>query len=242
MVFLFLGAVGINPLPAAETNNSLYPLPASNLFRDPPSLAVGANPMGIDSTNVSRFPILAIQSMDLLDDNQKLGIGDKLIYRVIEDQDEPMSITITDSGDIYVPYYGGLVRAVDRTCKQLAKEIKGLLEKDLYKRATVIIGLETLNRTITGRKVYISGHVRLPGPQDIPGGEPYTVSKAILRAGGFSDFAKGSQVKVTRSNSTNGAKIFIINVNDILEKGKTGKDLPLEPGDLIIVPGRTFNF
>jgi protein involved in polysaccharide export with SLBB domain len=242
LVLMLLGLQSLPGLSAAETNGNSFPATSADLFRDPPSLLIATNAVISDTNSASRFPILAIQSMDRLDDRQKLGIGDKLIYRVIEDQDDPQSLTITDSGDVYIPYYGGLVRAVDKTCRQLAEEIKKLLEKDLYKRATVIIGLETLNKTNTGRKVYVSGHVRLPGPQEIPGGEPFTVSKAILRAGGFSDFAKGTQVKITRANTEKGSRIITVNVVDILEKGKIENDVLLEPGDLIFVPSRTFNF
>src|SRR6059058_4463949 len=71
----------------------------------------------------------------VLDDHQKLGPGDRVTYRVMEDQDEPRAITITDSGDLEVPYLG-LVHAAGKTSRDLAKEVKGLLEQKLYFRAT----------------------------------------------------------------------------------------------------------
>ena len=83
----------------------------------------------------------AVKSMAALDDNQKLAPGDRVTYRVIEDQDDARSITIADSGDLEVPYLG-LVHAAGKTSRQLAREIKALLEKNLYYQATVIIALE----------------------------------------------------------------------------------------------------
>ena len=83
----------------------------------------------------------AAKSMAVLDDQQKLGPGDRVTYRVVEDQDEPRSLTITDSGELEVPYYG-LVQAAGKTSRQLAQEIKTLLERKLYYEATVIIAVE----------------------------------------------------------------------------------------------------
>ncbi len=56
----------------------------------------------------------AARPITLLDDRQKLGPGDRVTYRVIEDQDDPRSLTITDSGDLEVPYLG-LVHAAGKT-------------------------------------------------------------------------------------------------------------------------------
>src|SRR2546421_1919216 len=87
----------------------------------------------------------ATRSIILLDDRQKLGPGDRITYRVLEDQDDPRALTITDSGQLEVPYLG-LVQAAGKTSLQLAKEIKGVLEKELYYQATVIIALELVTK------------------------------------------------------------------------------------------------
>ena len=79
---------------------------------------------------------------------------------------------------------------------------------------------------------------------DIQINENLTAGNAILRAGGFADFANTSKVKVVRAaTGPNGQKkTFDLNMEDILEKGKTEKDIVLEPNDLIIVPTRLINF
>ena len=150
----------------------------------------------------------AARPITLLDDRQKLGPGDRVTYRVIEDQDDPRSLTITDSGDLEVPYLG-LVHAAGKTSLQLAKEVKGLLEKQLY--------------------------------YQIPAGENFTVSKAILNAGGFSDFSDKKNVRLIRKTA-NGKQTFVINVVDIWEKGNLDKDLVVQPDDLIVVPARLVNY
>ena len=93
-------------------------------------------------------------------------------------------------------------------------------------------------------KVYLVGPVRVPGPLEVPSDETLTLSKAILRAGGFTDFADRRNVKVTRKSAVPGQEdeTFAVNVAEILEKGKTDTDMPLEPGDLIYVPEKVIRF
>ena len=182
----------------------------------------------------------AARPITLLDDRQKLGPGDRVTYRVIEDQDDPRSLTITDSGDLEVPYLG-LVHAAGKTSLQLAKEVKGLLEKQLYYQATVIIAIELVNKTRVTGKVYVTGQVRNRGGFEIPAGESLTVSKAILNAGGFSDFSDKKSVRLIRK-TVDGRKTFVINVLEIWEKGSLDKDLVVQPDDLIVVPARLVNY
>ncbi len=192
-----------------------------------------------DGTNVVRS-VVAIRSMDLLDDRQKLGRGDRVIYRVIEDQDEPRSLAITDSGDLDVPYLG-LVHAEGKTSLNLAKEIKALLEEKLYYQATVVIAVEQVNKTRTAGKVYVTGQVRNKGGYDIPTDEVLTVSKAILRAGGFSDFSDKKHVRLVRK-TPQGERTFTVNVVNVWEKSKLDEDLAVQPDDLIVVPASLVNF
>lgn len=218
----------------------------ANKLADPPQLtatnAAGAEP-SLTSTNADGKNALRVNSMDQLDDKHKLGIGDRVSFRVIEDQDEPKLLVVNDAGNIEVPYIG-LVKAQDKTCKQLAEEVKVPLEKEYYYRATVIIAVELINKATSRGKIYLVGFVRTPGAQDIPIEEGFTVSKAILRAGGFTDFADKRKVRLVRKNgpSENDKKTMIINVADIWEKGKSTSDVVVEPEDLIYVPARLVNF
>ena len=121
----------------------------------------------------------------------------RITFRVIEDQEDPKALTITDSGESDIPELG-LVPAAGKTCKELAFQVKSNLLQTAYYRATVIIGIDLLNKTMSGRRVYLAGEVRRPGPQEIPAGETWTVSKAILSAGGFTEYANKKEVRLVR--------------------------------------------
>lgn len=181
-----------------------------------------------------------IQSMAGLDTRHRLASGDRLSYRVVEDKDKPVSITVTDSGEVEVPYYGR-VRAQGKTCMEVAQLIKSRLEQDLYYKATVILALDQMGRQIISPgRVYLTGAVRAPGAIEIPGDEKLTVSKAILRVGGFADFGNQKKVMLIRKARDGKSTTTIIDVRAILE-GQLDKDVEVEPGDTIRVPERTFN-
>ena len=175
------------------------------------------------------------------DDKYKLRVGDRISFQIVEDRDAPKSLVVTDSGEVDMPYLGR-VSAVDKTCKQLADELKAQLEKEYYYRATVIIALDAANRVL-GR-IYIWGQVRSQGPIEITVNENLTVGTAILRAGGFGDFANKKRVKLIRGGGPDGAAKQTVELNmvEILEDGKVEKDMMLQPNDFIIVPSRLINF
>jgi polysaccharide export outer membrane protein len=208
----------LSPSPASAQTNSSAP-------------SVTASPI---ATNANLYT-----TMDVLDNAQKLGIGDHVSFRVIEDKEDSKQIVVTDSGELDIPYLGR-VKAAEKTCQSMAKEIKVALEKELYYKATVIVAIDQLNKK--RGSVYLVGQVRTSGAVEIPSDEVFTVSKAILRAGGFGDFADKKHVKVTRKVEGEPAKVFIVDLAEILEKGQTDKDAKLEPGDLIFIPSRLINF
>ena len=180
--------------------------------------------------------VMRTNSMTVLDDKKRLGPNDHVSFRVVEDRDdESQHLRVNDNGELEVPY-AGLIPAAGKTCKQLAYAVKAALEKEYYYNATVIIAVERVSERSRGR-VYVSGHVRGPGPQDIPADEVYTVSKAIIRAGGFSDFAKKNKVKVTRRNGES----MVVDVKRVIEKGKTEEDVVLQPDDQIFVDQNIIN-
>lgn len=202
-----------------------------------------APPVSNTSASASTNKLAAglISSFNVLDDKYRLAIGDQLSFRIIEDEDDPKPLVVTDSGDLQVPYIGRFP-AVGKTCKELSAALKTEFEKEYYIQATVIVAVDAKPRS--RGKIYLVGAVRGPGPQDISSEEQLTVSRAILRAGGFAEFADQKNVRITRNtgNSPDDKQTFTVNVTQIFEKGKTELDVNLQPGDLIFIPERMIRF
>jgi protein involved in polysaccharide export with SLBB domain len=181
--------------------------------------------------------VMRTNSMTVLDDKKRLGSNDYVSFRVVEDRDnESQHLRVNDNGELEVPYIG-LVPAEGRTCKELAYSVKSLLEREYYYHATVIIAVDRVSEKSRG-KVYVYGNVKAQGPQEIPADEIYTVSKAIIRAGGFGDFANKRKVRVTRKDGKN----FMVDLKRVIEEGHTEEDVVLQPDDQIQVPQRAINF
>jgi protein involved in polysaccharide export with SLBB domain len=208
------------------------------------------NAAPVTGTNSSPAPTLAAtnastalvtNTMHALDDKYSIAIGDRLSFRIIEDEEEsPRPLIVADSGELEVPYIGRFP-AVNKSCKKLARELKAELEKEYYYQATVILAVDQMSR---GRgKVAVLGAVRIPGPQEIPRDEDLTVSKAIVHAGGFTDFADRRNVEVRRKSPTAGSDLIIkVDVKEILDKGNSAEDLTLQPDDIVYVPERLIRF
>jgi protein involved in polysaccharide export with SLBB domain len=208
------------------------PQPSSN---SPPAKAASAEATVL--TNQTPASLIGY----VPDDKYKLRGGDKISFQIVEDHDAPKSLVLTDAGEVDMPYIGR-ISAVDKTCKQLADELKAQLEKEYYYRATVIVALDAANHVL-GR-IYIWGQVRSQVPLELTVNEHLTVGTAILRAGGFGDFANKKRVKLIRGGGPNDtAKQTIeLNMAEVLDDGKVEKDVPVQPNDFIIVPSRLINF
>jgi len=185
--------------------------------------------------------VAATTSMDVLDSSRRLGAGDRLSYRVVEERRPPVGLMVADSGEVEVPLIGR-VQASGRTCKELAQSIRPMLEKEYFYRATVIVGLDAVSAKARGR-VYISGQVHQQGAIEIPPDERFTLSKAILKAGGLADFANRRKIKLVRKTGSGTAQTTtIVDLDAITVHGDLSKDPELQPDDTIIVPEKFVNF
>ena len=234
---LFLAAA-FAASPAFAQSAQMAPILQGNSSNNSPTMMMQpeipkAAPADLPTSNT----VMRTNSMAVLDDKKRLGPNDHVSFRVVEDRDnESQHLRVNDNGELEVPY-AGLIPAAGRTCKQLAYAVKAALEKEYYYNATVIIAVERISQQSRG-KVYVTGSVKGPGPQEIPADETYTVSKAIIRAGGFGDFANKKKVKLTRRNG----ETMTIDVRRIIEKGRTDEDVVLQPDDQIFVQQNIVNF
>ena len=85
---------------------------------------------------------------------------------------------------------------------------------------------------------YIIGQVRNPGSY------PYlekkiTLVEAISKAGGFTQIAARNRTRIIRVEE-GVEKIIEIKVDAITKAGKKGQDVPIKPGDVIVVPESFF--
>jgi polysaccharide biosynthesis/export protein len=153
----------------------------------------------------------------------KVGPEDVLRVEVWGDKSFSGPYTIHTDGAITLPLIGDI--AVGGLTHL---EIEALITKALSKyirkpQVTVIV------QAVFSRKYYIDGKVARTGEFSLQA--PTTVLEALSKAGGFRDFANTKNVYVLR-----GDKRMPFNYKEVIHGKNLSQNIPLEPGDHIVVP------
>ncbi len=90
----------------------------------------------------------------------------------------------------------------------------------------------------TAEHIYIMGQVKNPGAYTMPEGE-ITLVGAIGMAGGFTRIAARNRTRIIRLKD-GVEKIIEVKVDAITKAGKKTQDVPIKPGDVIVVPESFF--
>ncbi len=208
-----------------------------------------AAPAQVATGEISRSAAV-INSMDVLDDTQPIEPGDTISMRIVEDRTEPRQLRVGATGEIYAPHIG-LVKAAGRTCKSLAYEVKKRLEQSYYNQATVVVAIDLKRQDDPNARLRygsaeidfftVYGQVLRQGKYELPQDEDITISQAILRAGGFAQFANPQKVKLVRK-TPQGNKTIVVDLDEIMRRGNLDYDIYIRNNDVIIVDEKKVNF
>jgi polysaccharide export outer membrane protein len=89
-----------------------------------------------------------------------------------------------------------------------------------------------------GNTFFVFGEVKRPG--DFLLEKNTTILEAISVAGGFTDKAAPGRTKIIRNTPTGGQQTIEVDMNDIIKRGRRDKAVPLQEGDVIVVPEAYF--
>ena len=174
--------------------------------------------------------------MSVVDPDKKLSAGDQVTLEIVEDRAGGFPRVVTATGELDVPPLGK-VRVSGKTATDAAASIKSLLERDYYYNATVRLSIDQVSKGIVQQgSVQLSGQVRMVGPQMLIAGEALTVTGAILKAGGLTEWGNARKVQVSRQNKDGKSEKFEVDFKKITETGDVQSDPILQDGDRIFVP------
>jgi polysaccharide export outer membrane protein len=165
---------------------------------------------------------------------------DKLSISIFQEDDLSRVCRVDAKGTVNLPLVGE-VRVYGQTLSQAERTIETAYKDGRYLRKPEV--------TVTvdeyaPREVSIQGQVKNPGRYQLPVEATISVLDLVTKAGGFTDTAQGTAVRVTRMLPDGGTKVITINVESLIKgKGnvKTNGDdssLLLEPDDIVYVPER----
>jgi len=168
-------------------------------------------------------------SLDMTPRDFKYVIGpeDKLRIYVWKQPDLSLSIQVRIDGKISLPLIND-VQAAGLTPEQLKDEISKKLSR-FIEAPTVSVIVDQINSL----KIVVQGNVLEPGVKTIQ--SPITLLEAISLAGGLGEWANPKRVKIIRKEG-NQEKTFIINYRNIMDGKDSRENIPIYPGDTIIVP------
>ena len=90
------------------------------------------------------------------------------------------------------------------------------------------------------RTVSISGKINAPGRYEMPPDTAWTLKDLIIKAGNFSETARGTQVRITRTMPDGSLKIFIKDAESLIRARSNANaaeaSFVLEPDDIVYVP------
>ena len=159
--------------------------------------------------------------------------GDLVDIQVYKEEDMSRTLRISTQGYIAFPLVGN-IKIADLNISQAANKIEEKLKSYLKNPSVSLLIKEYANKTL-----YVLGQVKKPSSIAIPPEKTMTVLEAITSAGGFTDIAAISKVKILRIE--NGQQRSLeVDVSQITKDGNKQLDIALKPGDVVFVPQSLF--
>lgn len=137
--------------------------------------------------------------------------------------------TVSDEGTIPVQHLGEVNVTGLKPSELQRRLVARYIDAQLYKDPTVVIKMDGND---PGRVVTVVSGVRRPGA--VPFHDGMTLLEAIGACQGFTEFARPEKTKLLRqTDGQDATTIHNLKIGD-----KAAQDLPLLPGDKVIVPER----
>ncbi len=175
------------------------------LFRDVPS---------------TYAPLEAVQ----VNSNYAVGPGDALQIRGWGMVDINLNVTVSRSGEIYVPRVGSVQVAGVKY-----RDLQGYLKKAVGRIFTNFELSVTIVKT-RSVQIYVVGHAQRPGTYTLSAMS--TLLNALFASGGPSTTGSMRNIKLKRGTGP----LVSFDLYDILLSGDTSKDSALQDGDVIYIP------
>jgi polysaccharide export outer membrane protein len=162
-----------------------------------------------------------------------IGPGDTLEIFVWRNPDLTITVPVRPDGKISTPLVEDMV-AVGKTPTGLARDIETALA--VYVKSPQVNVIVTLPASVFSQ-IKVIGQVL--HPQALPYRDGMTVLDAVLAVGGLGQFAAGNRAHVVRNENGKQQEIRV-KLNALVNDGDMKQNLPLRPGDVLVVPETRF--
>jgi len=177
----------------------------------------------------------AAQLFATVEGDYRIGVDDRVQVAVWRNPELSITTPVRPDGKISMPIIGD-IQAGGRTPSEVAENIKQRLSEYIRDPNVAVILTELRSHEFLSR-VRVTGAVR--APRSFPHRQGMTVLDAVLEAGGVNEFASLNSTKLYRRVKER-TEVIVIELGDILRKGRLESNILLRPGDVITVPERLF--
>ncbi len=197
-------------------------------------LALAFSILGLSGC-ASTHPPLSASDEDAPPVNDYLiGPGDNVNITVWRNPEVSMTVPVRPDGKITTPLVEDLP-ASGKTPSQLARDIEKQLGKYIQDPIVTVI--------VTGFVGPYSEQIRVIGqaakPQSLPYRENMTIMDVLIQVGGITDFAAGNKASILR-NVGGKQQQFGVRLDDLLKDGDVSANVPMRPGDVLVIPESFF--
>ncbi len=159
--------------------------------------------------------------------------GDLVEIKVYKEDDMDRTLRVATNGSITFPLIGN-VKISGLTVSAAEQKLENALQEYIKMPSVSFLIKEYANKT-----VYVLGQVKKPSSITILPEKTMTLLEAITSAGGFTDVAAISKVKILRMED-GVQKSIEVDVSQITKEGNKQYDIPLKPADIVFVPQSLF--
>jgi polysaccharide biosynthesis/export protein len=163
-----------------------------------------------------------------------IGPGDQLSIVVWRNQELSTVVPVRPDGRISTPLVDDMV-AIGKNPTQLAKEIETTLKK-YVQDPKVTIMVQNFG-SISSQQVRVIGQAARPAA--LPFRQGMTLLDVMIAVGGLTEFASGNSAVLIRKDEK-GQQSFSVRLRDLMKRGDVTADIPMLPGDVVIIPESWF--
>ena len=164
----------------------------------------------------------------------RIGPGDSLQIFVWNHPELSVTVPVRPDGMISTPLVENM-RADGKTPSQLARDMETALAE--YVRTPTVNVIVTQFVGTYGDSIRVVGQAQTP--QSLPYRANMTVLDVMIAVGGLAEFAAGNRAYIIRREGDQEVKIPV-RLNSLLNGGDTSANVPMRPGDVLIIPESRF--
>jgi polysaccharide export outer membrane protein len=163
-----------------------------------------------------------------------VGPGDNINIIVWRNPEVSMSVPVRPDGKITTPLVEDLP-AAGKTSTELARDIEKALAKFIQQPVVTVV--------VTGFVGQFSEQIRVIGaaarPQALSYRRDMSMMDVMIAVGGVTEFAAGNRAILVRTAGGKQQK-YTVRLNDLVKQGDISANVPVLPGDVLIIPESFF--